>query len=67
MATARRPKRYKNPFRKAAEALQKKPMEDRIQLLVKAGLMDQEEADQAKFRYRQKNGGGDPKAVSHGA
>jgi hypothetical protein len=67
MATAKRPKPYKSGFRKAVEAFRKMPMEDRIQLLVKAGLMEQDEADQAKLRYRQKNGGGDPKGKSNGA
>lgn len=59
MASANGPKAYKSPFRLAAEALRTMPMEDRIQLLVEAGLMEQEEADRAKLRYRQRHGGGD--------
>lgn len=63
MATAKRPEKYQSPFRKAVRALDKKSPEELIQLLVAAGLMEQDEADQAKLRYRQKHGAGDSEAA----
>lgn len=67
MATARRPKRPTNRFQRAILDFDKEPPEEHIQLLVEAGLMEQEEADRAKLRYCQENGGGDSEVAGHGA
>jgi hypothetical protein len=42
-------------IRKAVKHLKAMPMEDRIQLLVEAKLMNQEEADQAKHKLKDVN------------
>jgi multidrug resistance efflux pump len=42
-------------IRKAVKHLKAMPMVDRIQLLVEAKLMSQEEADQAKHKLRDAN------------
>ena len=43
-------------IKRAVAALKKMPMTEKIQLLVEAGLMTQEEADQAKRRLAEKSG-----------
>ena len=45
-------KESENRFRKAANSLRNMSPEDRIQMLVKAGLMSQSEADLAKALHK---------------
>ncbi len=48
---SRMPRSYSSlKIKRAVKHLKQMPMEDRIQLMVKAKLMTQEEADRAKLR-----------------
>jgi hypothetical protein len=52
-------------IRDAVKALKRMPIEDRIQLMVKADLMSQNEADQAKQRVAAAGQQSAPRDVPH--